>query len=179
MNEKEIIKRCQNGNRAAFDELIRTFYPYVAKYLLKLTQDESLCEDLTQDVFLKVIRTIENYKINGKASFATYVITIAKNTFIDYTRRNKVMFSELSEDITGGSESVEDNVLTSIKYGEAVKYINSLPPNQARVIRLKYIDEYTLKEIENITGVPAKNVKSRIHEGTKKLRNLFNFNRED
>lgn len=98
MNEKEIIKRCQNGDRAAFDELIRTFYPYVAKYLLKLTQDESLCEDLTQEVFLKVIRTIENYKINGKASFATYVITIAKNTFIDYTRRNKVMFSELSED---------------------------------------------------------------------------------
>lgn len=48
----------------------------------------------------------------------------------------------------------------------SVKYINSLPPNQARAIRLKYIDEYTLKEIENIAGVPVKTVKSRIHEGT-------------
>ncbi len=78
MGEKEIIKRCQNGDKAAFDALIRSFYPYVTKYLLKLTRDEALTEDLTQDVFLKVIRTIENYRTDGKASFATYIITIAK-----------------------------------------------------------------------------------------------------
>ena len=53
MNEKAIIKRCQNGDKAAFDILIRSFYPYVSKYLLKLTQDETLTEDLTQDVFFK------------------------------------------------------------------------------------------------------------------------------
>ena len=78
MNEKELLKRCKNGEKEAFDELIRTFYPYVTKYLLKLTRDENLSEDLTQDVFLKVIRTIEDYKTDGKASFATYIITIAK-----------------------------------------------------------------------------------------------------
>lgn len=97
MNEKEIIRRCQNGDKSAFDELIRTFYPYVTKYLLKLTHDENLTEDLTQEVFLKVIRTIEEYRTDGRASFATYVITIAKNTFIDYTRRNRTVFSDLSE----------------------------------------------------------------------------------
>ena len=53
MNEKEIIKRCQDGDKSAFDELIRTFYPYVGKYLLKLTGDKTLTEDLTQDVFFK------------------------------------------------------------------------------------------------------------------------------
>lgn len=58
MNEKEIIRRCQSGDRAAFDALIRTFYPYVTKYLRKLAQDENLTEDLTQDVFLKVIRRL-------------------------------------------------------------------------------------------------------------------------
>lgn len=78
MNDKEIIRRCQNGDRAAFDTLIREFYPYVTKYLLKLTHDENLTEDLTQEVFLKVIRTIEEYKTDGKAAFATYIITIAK-----------------------------------------------------------------------------------------------------
>lgn len=173
MNEKEIIKRCQNGDKSAFDELIRTFYPYVTKYLLKLTHDENLTEDLTQEVFLKVIRTIEEYRTDGRASFATYVITIAKNTFIDYTRRNRTVFSELSESETKDGENPENIVLTSLEYGEAIKYINSLPPNQADVIRLKYIDEYTLREIESITGVPVKTVKSRIHEGTKKLRSFF------
>lgn len=53
MNEKEIIKRCQNGDKAAFNELIRVFYPYVTKYLLKLSYDETLTEVLTQDVFFE------------------------------------------------------------------------------------------------------------------------------
>lgn len=178
MNDKEIIRRCQNGDRAAFDTLIREFYPYVTKYLLKLTHDENLTEDLTQEVFLKVIRTIEEYKTDGKAAFATYIITIAKNTFIDYIRRNNVILSELSEAETKGGEDTEIKVITKIEYNEAVKYIDLLPPNQAMVIRLKYIDEYTLKEIEEITGVPAKTVKSRIHEGTKKLRSLLIKNRK-
>ncbi len=54
--------------------------------------------------------------------------------------------------------------MTGIEYNEAIKYIDSLPPNQATVIRMKYLDEYTLKEIESITGVPVKTVKNRIHE---------------
>lgn len=53
VNEKEIIKRCQNGDKAAFNELIRVFYPYVTKYLLKLSYDETLTEVLTQDVFFE------------------------------------------------------------------------------------------------------------------------------
>lgn len=179
MNEKDIIKQCQNGDKAAFDTLIRMFYPYVTKYLIKLTHDETLTEDLTQDVFLKVIRNIENYKINGKATFATYIITVAKNTFIDYTRRNKTVFSELAEAELGSGENTENKVLNDLEYGEIVKYIDSLPPNQARAIRLKYIDEYSLKEIESITGVPVKTVKSRIHEGTKKLRKLLKKDRKD
>ena len=63
-----------------------------------------------------------------------------------------------------------------MQYEEIVKYINSLPPNQASVIRLKYIDELTLREIEQITGIPSKTVKSRIHEGVKKLRSLLKSN---
>lgn len=178
MNEKEIIKRCQDGDKSAFDELIRTFYPYVRKYLLKLTGDKTLTEDLTQDVFLKVIRTIDGYKTSDRASFATYIITIAKNTFIDYTRRNKMILSELTEAESQIGNNVENKVIANLEYAEVIKYIESLPPNQATAIRLKYIDEYTLKEIESITGVPAKTVKSRIHEGTKKLRGFLKSDRK-
>lgn len=116
MNEKELLKRCKNGEKEAFDELIRTFYSYVTKYLLKLTRDENLSEDLTQDVFLKVIRTIEDYKTDGKASFATYIITIAKNTFIDYTRRSRIIFSEISETEIPSGENPENKVLTNLEY---------------------------------------------------------------
>ena len=56
VNENKVVKRCQNGDKSAFDELIRVFYPYVTKYLFKLTGNEILTEDLTQDVFLKIIK---------------------------------------------------------------------------------------------------------------------------
>ena len=172
MNEKEIIKRCQNGDKSAFDELIRAFYPYVTKYLLKLTHDESLTEDLTQEVFIKIIRVIDEYRINGKASFATYVITTAKNCYIDYIRKNKAFLEDIPDE-TPSADNVEKTVITSMQYSEAARYIEELPPNQRQVIKLKYIEELTLKEIESVTGIPEKTVKSRIHEGMKKLRCLL------
>lgn len=61
---------------------------------------------------------------------------------------------ELTEELAD-SESSESKALVNLEYREIVEYINSLPPNQASVTRLKYIDEYTLKEIEDITGIPA------------------------
>ena len=125
-----------------------------------------------------MIRTVDEYKISGKASFSTYIITIAKNTFIDYTRRNRIVFNDISETEPQSTDDTENRAITKMQYEEILKYIDDLPPNQASVIRLKYIEEYTLREIEEITGVPSKTVKSRIHEGTKKLRSFLNFKKE-
>lgn len=114
MNEKELIRQCQAGEKAAFDELIRMYYPYVSKYLLKLTGDETLTEDFVQETFLKMIRTIDQFDRNGKASFATYLIAIAKNTWIDHVRRNRAVFSELSEADGQPDKSLEQQALSGL-----------------------------------------------------------------
>ena len=147
MNEKEIIKRCQNGDKSAFDELIRAFYPYVTKYLLKLTHDESLTEDLTQEVFIKIIRVIDEYRINGKASFATYVITTAKNCYIDYIRKNKAFLEDIPDE-TPGADNVEKTVITNMQYSTKMRArrskvgtatpcraLKSLPPRR-RILKI-------------------------------------------
>lgn len=178
LKEKELIKQCQNGNKAAFEELIRLFYPYVSKYLFKMTMDRDLTEDLTQETFLKMIRAMDTYNLNGKAGFGTYIITIAKNCYIDYCRRNKAVFTAVSEIECSSGENMEEQVLNKLEYEKLIAYISGLPPNQQKAIRLKYINELTLKEIALLTGVPEKTVKSRIHEGTKKLRRLLAFRKE-
>jgi len=159
VNEKEIIKRCQNGDKAAFNELIRVFYPYVTKYLLKQSYDETLTEVLTQDVFLKVIRTIERFNPNGKTSFATYVITIAKNTFIDYTRRSKNVFSDLSDIDLKSDDNIENSVITSMQYREVLKYIDSLPPNDFSFpsghMALSVASVIILWNTSRLFGIPA------------------------
>ena len=95
MNEKALIKRCQRGDRQAFEELIRLYYDYVFGFLLKATANETLTEDLTQETFLKMIRSIEKFDPNGSAGFGTWLITIAKNVYIDHLRRNRVCLEEL------------------------------------------------------------------------------------
>lgn len=178
MKESELIRRCQRGEKEAFEALIRSFYPYVTKYLFRLTRDEALTEDLTQDVFLRMIRTIDRYQPEGRASFATYLMTIAKNRWIDFVRRSSPLITSLSEVDLPGNDQAERQALTHIAYEEVMASVDALPPEQAQAIRLKYIDEYTLQEIEAITGVPAKTVKSRIHEGTKKLRRRLGERKE-
>lgn len=70
MNEKALIKKCQHGDRQAFEELIRLYYDYVFGFLLKTTANEQLSEDLTQDTFLKVISNIEKFNFGGSGGKA-------------------------------------------------------------------------------------------------------------
>lgn len=71
MNEKALIKKCQRGDKQAFEELIRLYYDYVSGFLLKTTMDSTLSEDLTQETFLKMIRSIEKFDPDGSAAFGT------------------------------------------------------------------------------------------------------------
>lgn len=58
MNEKDLVKKSQNGDKKAFEDLIRMFYPYVSGFLLKNTNNGDLAEDLTQETFLKLVQNI-------------------------------------------------------------------------------------------------------------------------
>ena len=79
----KLILSCQNGEKEAFNELIRLYYPYVSKFLVKLTSNEVLSQDLIQETFVKLIRRIDNYNVKSETSFLFYLMTIARNCYID------------------------------------------------------------------------------------------------
>lgn len=170
MNEKALIKKCQRGDRQAFDALIRQYYDYVSGFLRKATRDETLTEDLTQETFLKMIRNIEKFDPGGAAAFGTWLITIAKNGYIDHLRRNRVHFEDIESLPLEDEHDVADAVERKLRYEELLAALETLPPEQAVAIRLKYVEDMTLAEIAAHCGVEPKTVKSRIHDGTVKLR---------
>ncbi len=172
MNEKAMIRRCRSGDADAFNELIRRYYTYVIRYLMKLTGDQYLCEDLTQETFLKVIRNIDRYDLSSDAGFGTYIITIARNTYIDYYRKEKGGVIPF-EDVEIFASDFEDKVVAKLEYEQVLELMEKLPETQREALRLKYIDQLTLREIEALTGVEQKTIKSRIFEGKKKLRKLI------
>ena len=174
MNEKALIKKCQHGDRQAFEDLIRLYYDYVFGFLLKNTADETLSEDLTQETFLKMIRSIEKYDPGGSAGFGTWLITIAKNCYIDHLRRNRIYLEDIASLPLADERCVADEVERKLQYEQLLAAMETLPPEQALAIRLKYVEDMTLAQIARQLGVPPKTIKSRIHEGTVKLRTKLN-----
>ena len=151
MKDNALIKRCQKGENQAFDELIRLYYPYVSGFLIKTTKDEIMAEDLTQDVFLKMIQNIEKFNLSGNANLGTWLITIAKNCYIDHLRRNRIYLENIDEVPIADNRSLSDDIDQKLQYEE----------------------DLTLAEIAKRFGVQSKTIKSRIHDGKAKLRKLF------
>ena len=175
MNDKALIKKCQRGDRQAFDELIRLYYDYVSGFLLKNTADETLSEDLTQETFLKMIRSIEKYDPGGSASFGTWLITIAKNCYIDHLRRNRIHLEDIDSLPVEDERNVADEVERKLQYEQIMEAMETLPPEQALALKLKYVEDMTLAQIAERFGVQQKTIKSRIHDGTVKLRKKLNL----
>lgn len=170
MNIHTLIKKCQNGNKESFNELVKFYYPFVLKFLMKLVCNKNITEDLVQETFIKIIKNIDNFDINGKASFNTYLISIAKHTYIDYLRKNNKELQEIDiEKIPDKTDSYKKYFINE-NYNLMLEKIENLPLYQKEAIKLKYIEGYTLKEIAKIQKVESKTVKSRLFEGRKKLK---------
>lgn len=164
MDEHNLIKRCQQGDKEAFQLLISQYHPFVYKFLIRTTDNEQTAEDLTQETFLKVIRNIEKFDTMGQAKFSTYVITIAKNAYIDYLRKEKkfrynIPFPE-NFNVEDSSVHVEDTIVDKL-YGQGILTdLEDLPEEQRIVIKLKYIEGLTLKEIGDQLELEPKTVKA-------------------
>lgn len=175
MEDNRLIKKCQSGDKEAFQELISRYHPYVYKFLIKMTGNEDVSEDITQETFIKLIRNIDKFDIYGKAKFSTYIITLCKNCYIDYFRKNNKYINDIyiNETLNIEYDNVEEKVLDKIQYEDINTSFEKLPEDQRIVIKMKYIEGLTLKEIGEKLEIEPKTIKSRIHNGVVKLRKLF------
>jgi len=177
MGDREIIQKCKNGDKSAFQELIAKYHLFVFKFLFKISENEQLAEDLTQEVFIKVIRNIEKFDVYGKAKFSTYVIKMSKNIYIDYLRKEKKFFQlgPIKENFLDevSIPSFEESLLDKLSGNDVIKQLENLTDEQKYAIKLKYIEGLTLKEIGGILDIEPKTVKSRIHNGIVKLKKML------
>lgn len=177
MEDNEIIKRCKDGEKEAFNELICKYHPFVYKYLYRISEDDQIAEDLVQETFVKIIRSIEKFDPKGSARFSTYLIQIAKNCYIDHYRKEKKRASDVPLDEIIGTKPTEKDItefVTDKLYNQNVlKLLEDLPEDQQIAIKMKYIEDLTLKEIGDILDVEPKTIKSRIHNGMVRLRKMI------
>jgi len=168
LQEKELVERSREGDRAALDRLLYESYPIVFGYLLKMGRDEELARDITQEVMVKAILNITKFR--GESKFSSWLLSMAVNLFRDGVRKKKPVSLEEVPESGRGQESAEDVALKEESKKSLIQKIDRLPPEQKQVFLLKYFYDMTYEEIARSVSCPVGTVRSRLHNGMRKLR---------
>ena len=170
-NDQELIKEYQDGDRSAFDKIVRRHLSNTIGFFYTITQDRMVSEDLAQDVFFKLFRHLKKFRF--KSSFSTYLYRINLNTANSWFARSKwksFLSLEKADDKGYRDTNVEDEWNRKELWNE----ISKLPKKQRSVVMMRIAEELSYKEISKITGMAEGSAKVNFHYALKTLKQRFN-----
>lgn len=178
MKKEELLKlifAAQNKDQKAQTQLINIFWVDVFSFVMKKVKDYILADEITVAVFSKVLNKLELYDPNFQ--FKTWILTIAQNTIIDFWRKK----SKETEELTNGLEEVknayakspEELLISEEEEREIKKIIASLDSQYQDIIKLRFFEEKSIKEIAEELQLSVSNTKVRIMRAKKVLAELL------
>lgn len=158
--DSELIAQYRNGSEPAFDLLVDRYQKKIYTTIFLIVKDQEIAEDLLQDVFVKVVNTINSDKYNEEGKFQPWVMRIAHNLAIDYFRKAKRYPTILMEDgsnifnsLKFSEETIEDRKVKDEGIDLVKRLIEELPETQKEVLIMRYYVEMSFQEIADQTGV--------------------------
>lgn len=183
LDDGELIARAQQHNAAAFNELIERHRSPVYSVALRYMGTADMANDVTQDAFLRAWQAIDTFQNNHGVGFRSWLMRIASNRALDLLRASRRRPSESLDAAIDNEESnwsPEDPGETPVEFAERdalatgiERSLLHIPPDQRLAIILSDIQGYSYDEIAEITGVAPGTVKSRIHRGRARLREVL------
>ena len=181
LSEKELINQYLEGNQYSLEKLIHRHQSRVYAYILMSVKDKQLADDIFQDTFIKVIKTIRSgaYKEEGK--FIQWVMRIAHNLIIDYFRKAKripLINNDNSEfdifdTIKFTDPSIEEQIITDQIHEDVRSLIELLPAEQKEVLFMRHYAEMSFKDIAEQTDVSINTALGRMRYALINLRKLI------
>lgn len=157
--EIDLIKRAKDGDKTAFEILISENYNTLKGYVLKLTGNKEISEDIIQETLLAAVVNID--KFVPKAKFSTWLIKIAINKYRDVLRKEKE--TDILIDIIPSDFSLENEIIKKEELEEVMNILREMPVEKRSAFILKHYLGYSLSEISDIMQCPQGTVRSRIH----------------
>ena len=184
LTDNQLIASYQSGDESALKTLITRYEKRLFSYILLSVKNKELAEDIFQDTFIKVINTIRsgNYREEGK--FFQWVMRIANNLKIDHYRKMQRLpvFEGNGEydifDILGTrEESVEQKMIREQVFSDLTRMVDYLPYEQREVLTMRIYQDYSFKEIADITGVSINTALGRMRYALINLRKIIAKNK--
>jgi RNA polymerase sigma-70 factor (ECF subfamily) len=171
----ELMRRVKSGDNSAFTELMKRHYKSIMNYIYRFTNDRNDSEDLAQEVFLRVYRSVNEYK--PRAKFSTWLYKIATNVCLTEIklkgRMNKVSLDEIQEnkqDIGDSNSPTGYDLIEKREIKDSIfQALNSIPENERISIILCKYEGLSYDEVAGVIGCTVGAVKTYIHRGRMKL----------
>lgn len=177
MDDKELLSKIRNPETRnyGFNMLVRTYQQRVYYHIRKMVIDHDDADDLTQEVFIKIYRHIENFRED--AQLFTWIYRIATNECLSFLQKKKRRFFLPIGDLTGEFVSKIDHsphISGDDIQKKLQKAIVKLPEKQRLVFNMKYYDELSYEHIAEITKTSVGALKASYHHAVKKIEEYLN-----
>lgn len=171
LTDEALLSRVAHGDREAFALVFANYAARVKSYLIRLGAPMAAAEDLAQDAMLAVWRRAASYDA-ARAKASTWIFVIARNSWIDQLRREKVAFAyrETVDEPAEGGEAPDDAAARRQTELHMRTALEGLSEEQKQVVRLSFFEERPHSEIAERLSLPLGTVKSRLRLALSKLR---------
>jgi len=180
LTDDELVELYEKGNNGAFEILLTRYKSKVYSYIYLIVHNKELTEDIFQDTFIKAIATIQQGRYIASGKFLGWVNRIAHNLIIDHFRREK-------NENTFSADSVDYDIINNVKLSEksfedilsneqilndVVRLIDLLPESQQSVVRMRFFEDLSFKEIAEKTDVSINTALGRMRYALLNLRKI-------
>ena len=173
--DNQLVERCLAGQEEAWEDLVTIHTRRVYAICYRFTTSNHTAQDLTQEVFLRVFKSLKSYRV-GEGSFTVWLSRLTRNLLIDHYRRSKL--ERATDSIEGqlpllegrSSSSRAEGLLAGREASEMLQAaLGKLSPELREAVILRDLEEMEYKEIAQVLNVPEGTVKSRLNRGRAEL----------
>ena len=178
-----LVKRYIDGDELALSTLVTRHQSRIFGFIYSKVLDRDVSDDIFQDTFIKVIKTLKSNSYNEEGKFLPWVMRIAHNLIIDHFRKNKKMplYRETEEFsifsiMTDNSPNIEGKIITEQVESDLLRLIAELPADQKEVLEMRIYQDLSFKEISESTGVSINTALGRMWYALINLRRIIDKN---
>lgn len=176
----ELVRRCRAGDGAAWEEIVQTYSRRIYNLAYRFTSRADTAEDLTQDVFVRVYRSLEQYNPK-QGDLQNWLMRLARNLIIDdYRKRQRAPQDEIADDLEdhkyhlrSAGNSVQREMERRELGAQVQAGIDKLSTDLRTCVILRDIEELSYQEIVDLLKIPEGTVKSRINRGRIELAKIL------
>lgn len=179
LNDQQLIAQYLEGNERAFETLLSRHKEKIYTSIYLFVKDQSLAEDIFQEVFIKIIDTLRKGKYNHEGKFVQWALRISYNMCVDYFRRSKrrpkvspTETFDIFDVLQNPEPNAEQTIIRSQTHNKIRSLVDQLPPEQREVVILRHYADMSFKEIAKLTRVSINTALGRMRYALINIRKM-------